>query len=396
MDNSTKYFIDLLSSFLCKHEPIQKDNIEWNEIMKFARIHNVSGMIYLAANKLPCDYSPSTDIKKMLEKDFLVTALRAESRDNGMEALIDALNEAKIPHVLIKGYVVKNYYPVKEMRTMGDIDFLIRPQDRAKSHELLQSIGFITGEAEDEVWHYSNNAVNLEVHTQIMYHNMHNGTDYVKYFSDAWEHTIPTSRPYTFELTVEYHFLYVMVHLAKHFDGKGCGIRMIMDIAVFLNFFKGKLDWAYINREIENLNLVLFSKNIYILCKRWFGLSFDFKLPEMEENFYEDLSDYILSAGTFGFYERDSSARVIRTELYQGNSEAKKTNKKIALIKIYISRLFPGYKEMCNGSHYKFLSGRPILLPIAWIYRFFRLAKDVGESNKEAEKQYEVISKLGL
>lgn len=401
MDNkNAMFFIDMLSSFVNNSNQVSNSNIDsntdWNEIIKLANIHNVTGIVYLAAKKLQDEYKPDIDVIRRLEKDFFITALRSEYRNNAMESLINAFNEAEIPHILFKGYVIKNYYPVNEMRTMGDIDILIKPKDREKSHKLLLSLGYKTGELEEEVWHYSNNVVSLEIHTKIMYHNIHNGIDYVQYFSEVWDHTIKTSRKYTFELSIEYHFIYIIVHLAKHFDGKGCGIRMIMDIAVFLNYFRDQLNWAYVNEEFEKLNLSLFSLNIFILCKRWFGTSFNFMLPDMDETYYKDLSNYIISAGTFGFYERDSAARVIRMELHQGDVGNIKKVKIAAMIKIYFMKLFPSYKEMCKSNHYWFVVGKPLLLPIAWIYRIFRLAKDICKSSKEAEKQYEIITKIGL
>jgi hypothetical protein len=407
MDSNTKYFITLLSSFINKQKPIPEQNIDWKQVYKLGKIHSVSGMVYLMAKELEQENKPSPEILRQLKKDFISTAMLSATQESEMNTIIETLNEAKIPHVLMKGYVLKNYYPAKEMRTMGDIDILIKPEDREKSHKLFQELGYAPTDPYGEVWVYAKGTVYLEIHTKIMCRNMHNRIDYIGYFSNAWNNIVQTQKAYTFEFENTYHFLYLMVHIAKHFDGSGCGIRMIMDIAVYLQYFKGSLDWSSINEEIKKLNLEIFSKNIYILCNHWFNTNFDFNLPYMEESFYDELSQYILSAGTFGFYQRNRHTRSLRNEYLESKVAGKKLTLKVAMINAYRKKLFPDYKTACADKYSSFIKNRPLLLPVGWICRFigyalekpkesFRLLVGIAKGRKEYRKQFEVISKLGL
>jgi hypothetical protein len=407
MDENTKYFITLLSAFINRQKLAVKQDVDWEQVYKLARIHSVSGMVYLMAQNIDEEYRPEPELLRRMKKDFFLTTMRAVSQETEIDTIVKVLNEERIPHLLMKGYVVRNYYPAKEIRTMGDIDILIKPEDRVKSNELLQELGYVRGNSSGEVWDYKKGDVHLEIHTLIMYHNIHNGTDYVGYFSDAWKHTVQTSKSYTFEFDISYHFLYLLVHMAKHFDGNGCGIRMIMDAAVYINYFKDRLDWRRIAAEIEKLNLVVFSKSIYILCGHWFGTSFNFRLPTMEEGFYREISQYILSAGTFGFYQRNLQAAVLRNEYLEGKVEGKEFSPKVAIVNVYRKILFPSYQVMSSIKYYSFIKNWPWLLPVSWIYRFiqcalikpkkvFRVLNGIAKGKEEAEKQYEVISKLGL
>jgi hypothetical protein len=407
MNKDNNCFIGLLSSFINGQEPKMQEKPNWEQVYKLAKIHDASRILYLMINKLQEEYKPSQEILNRIKKEVFSTALVSEVQKKRAEVIINVLNEAQIPHIFVKGFVVKNYYPIKEMRTMGDIDILIKPQDREKAHNLFLDLGYIPGYILGEVWDYTKGPVHIEVHTKLVYHNLTNGIDYVQYFSDVWEHVIQGSRPYTFELKMEYHYLYLMEHIAKHFDGRGCGIRMIMDIAVLHNYFKGSLDWRYINTELEKLNLGLFSKNIFLLCSKWFGISFDFPLSNMDDELYNNLCQYILSGGTYGFNERNQLAYKIRNEysdIYMGD---KKLIKMIIGLRYAVKRFFPDYKSMTDLDYCSFVRNRPLLLPIAWIYRFLYCAlfrsrkslntlKDIVGVGKENEKQSKLMSRSGL
>lgn len=407
MDIHTKYFIALLSAFINQHVPRQELDVDWAEIHRLATIHSVGGIVYLMAKKLDETHRPNSELLQKMEKNFASTIAISTVQNNEIEILKNTLNRAKVPHVFFKGSVIKNYYPVKEMRTMGDIDFLIKPMDREKTHKLLLELGYKAYQIEGEVWNYTKGTVHLEVHTQIMYHNISNSIDYVSYFSDVWSHVRQTSKGYTYGLTDEFHFLYLLVHTAKHFDGSGCGIRMLMDIAIYLIYFQGRLNWNYIQSEIQKLKLGVFSKNIFILCKLWFDVMFQEELPRQEESFYEELSQYILAAGTFGFYQRNPEARAL-LKIYSNHKVENQdfVPDVVTPLNFYKKRFFPDYKTMGECSYYSFIKNKPWLLPVGWMYRFlrclinyeryFEVLINVVKSKEESLKQYEVLRRLGL
>jgi hypothetical protein len=404
MDKNTVYFISLLSAFINSQDPQQDGDFNWEKVYMLSRIHSVSGTLYLMANKLKEGYQPDITLLNKMKKDFNSTLVRSVTQDAEIERIIEKLNGAKICHAFMKGFVVKNYYPVKEMRTMGDIDFLIKPEDREKTHQLMLEIGYEEGDTNEGMhWDYSLGTVHIEIHTQVMYNNLSNGVDYVSYFSDIWRHLRQKSNDYTYEFTEEYHFLFLLVHMAKHFDGSGCGIRMFMDISMYLIYFRDRLDWNYIKGELKRLNLELFSKNIFILCNRWFNVIFPEELARLDESFYEDLSHYVLSAGTFGFHHRNIHASTLR-KVYKSEKEASTV---LAILKAYRKICFPSYENMSKIKHYSFLRDRPFLLSVAWMYRIcrtlsvkgknsFQMLFDLAKNKEDVKVHYRVISKLGL
>lgn len=60
-----------------------------------------------------------------------------------MNQLIHQLDAHQIDHLLFKGFIVRDYYtPCPELRTFGDIDFVIRKEDRQKCDELMKELGY--------------------------------------------------------------------------------------------------------------------------------------------------------------------------------------------------------------------------------------------------------------
>ena len=58
------------------------------------------------------------------------------------EALSKRFTEQGIAHMPVKGYYLRRLYPVSGLRTFGDIDLLIHPEDRAKAHALMCALGY--------------------------------------------------------------------------------------------------------------------------------------------------------------------------------------------------------------------------------------------------------------
>lgn len=363
------YFIELLSAYINKKKPPTPNNIDWDEIIRLARIHSVYNMVYISLSKL--DEKP--EIFDYLRKRFIVSSNYAIQQEIWTEKVIDAFNKNNIDHLFIKGYVLRNYYPNKEARTFGDIDILINESDRKKSHEIIQSLGF---EYEDDdyieqVWSYIKGPVKLEIHSDVIYDELFDNSydfDYIEYFREKMKNRKLVSGC-TYELRKEDHFIYIIVHLAKHFYNAGVGIRMIMDIAVFIKHFGGSLDTEYISCELKRLKLDSLANIVYFICKKYF--STDVSCSSINEADEIAVTEYIINHGVFGFNDKD----VI-------NIDFNKTSKsRLGMIK---SKFFPDYDYMVK--YYKwFEKGSRIMLPYAWARRLFghitnkELRGDIGE-----------------
>lgn len=356
MDINKRYFLGLLSSYINEKQTlIPPDDIDWNAILELAKEHSVQVIIFLAVSKL----NDKPPIYNELRKMFFASVNVSTKQEYWMNSVINTLTENNIDHLLMKGYVLRHMYPDKEARTFGDVDILIKEKDRLKCDELIKSLGFEFDNVgyDKEVWTYDNTELHLEVHTAIIYTDLFFDFDYINYFKNKVGNA-QLVRGCTYELTKEDHYLYVMVHLAKHFYYYGVGIRMFLDIAVFLNKYKNELDFDYINTELEKMNITRFSNNVYSICKKYFETDIDCNmLAQAEENM---LMEYILSHGVFGFDGKNPY-----TALYYKEGKSK--------TRVFFEKIFPDYETMCRLNSW--YTGKPkILLPYAWIRRGFEFA----------------------
>ena len=402
MNNSQKYFLELISSQINETDVMVSENIiDWCEIYNLAKIHSLESIVFSAINKLQNKMDIPLEIYNKLKKKLLFQMKYNMVFDQNADKLIDVFNEEKIKHIVIKGYILKKYYPSREYRSMSDIDIFIDLSDREKVYKIMKYLGYENERQCDDVWTYKKKFSYIEVHTTLVEQEIKQDIDFKKYFSNPWEYTVSLKGDYSYTLNKNYHLIYLLVHIAKHFYGCGCGVRMIMDIAVYINKFGKELDWDYIWAEMDKLDLRLLTQNILILCNKWFDTNLDFEY-EIEEDFYNKLSETILTGGTFGFYNSNFRIAQIRNDIA-------KTNKKSNSVKTKVLKqmLFPSYEELIKSKQYLFLRDKKYLIGFVWIYRGFYQLKSRGfgslgylgsvlNSENKIKEQNETMNKLGL
>jgi len=383
-------FISILSAFINKKDVNISDDIDLNKIYTLAKIHDVVSIVEYKVNK------------KQYKKShyFLAYVMNSLKKENAVNEIFEEFNKNKLYHIIIKGHVLRDYYPVRELRTMGDADILIKSNDIDKANNIMLKLGYKRHDVRFGQWGYSRDNIFIELHENLVHEEIWNSFDYREYFKSAFDNSVVRSG-YTLELKKEYHFIFMIYHIAKHFESEGCGIRMIMDIAVFVKYFENIINWEYILEQLYNIKLKKFAENIFYICNVWFDTAFPFKLRQISENIFYEVSDYILSGGTFGFVNRSSGNKVIR----QGYVNSKE-NSKIKRLKGIIQWLFPNDFKMRQLSLW-YKNKSIVFLPIAWAIRFFLalikkrkiiILKAIGTitKKKEAVKEYNLLYELGL
>lgn len=400
MNGSFKVFLDMLISYLNGKKFNTEADINWDDIIKLAEIHNVQGMIY-ATLKESLVQVPST-VMDAFEKSFMATVKYSIRQEMEMERVKSAFKKEKIDMVLMKGYLIKNYYPSSELRTMGDVDFLIRSEDRQRSDKVLKSLGFefIKKESGASVWNYVKGTVLLEVHTSIIYQQLFLGVDYSKYFSNAFNY-IEEKSPFIYEMKPEYHFIYVLVHFAKHLYRVGSGIRMVMDIVVLLNKCGKEYDWGFIEKELEDIKLLEFTKKLFYMCYKYFDCYVPEKCKNGDDRVSEAFMVYVLKAGVFGQYNRDSFS--VKFNLTEDENKTKKLRYRVRNL---LQILFPDYDTMYGW--FAWFRGKPKwYLPIGWVRRWivnwkykresiFQKLKGAVIANEDSLEHNEIMKEIGL
>lgn len=364
-------------------------DISYPLLCSMLKSHNLSAIAYCVAKNSNNEHIPSEALKT-LENAFYDVVMRYSNQTSIIDELDSILTKNKIRHTFFKGAQIREYFPVPEARAMGDIDVLIDEENRGLVKDILTENGFNLINSNGPVYDYSKNNMLVEMHSKIINGKVGN-SNAEKCFLDAMEHC--SFDNYHGTLDINYHFAYLLTHIAHHFWFYGAGVKMILDLAVLLKQFDIDLD--IVLAKMEEIGLCDFSKVIISICYKWFGYGNEYISDTAKTE------AFLLGFGAFGNANRNKAAVVTRKELEE--------NKKPSSFSTRLRLLFPSYKKLKDIPYMKFMEGRPYLIVFGWIYRIFynlknkkAFVKDVNdrlnsdETKIEAQDELQYFKEIGL
>ncbi len=388
--NIQNYLIAVLRAYLNNEKIALDDSIDYLQLFELARKHNLSAVVFCVVKQAENRNIVPQSVYDTMQDSFYDAVFRYTAQTEGIRQLSDTLSSGGIKHIFFKGAEIKELYPVPEVRAMGDIDVLISQDDRDIVKDLLTSNGYNAVNTNGPVYDYEKNDVEIEMHTKIISGKVGNA-DAEAGFSDAIEYGV--YEEYRGTLEPNYHFAYLLAHIAHHFWFYGAGAKLILDLAVMLKSYDIDLD-AVINK-MDSIGLGDFSKIIINICYKWFGYGADFGLDT------QSTEEFLLQYGAFGNLNRNKSAVIQRKELEDGKSNSPFLTR--------LRLLFPSYEKMKNIPYISFIEDKPWLTPFAWIYRIFYNLKhkrdfvisataQIGtdETNRMAQMELKYFEEIGL
>lgn len=372
MEKEYGYLLHLLKSFIHKEVPEKQEDINWNMLIQLAGIHSVTGILGYMVKQYQLVDTPEMlqEIGHLCMRNFALYSIK----DIRMQQLIQKMNQEHIDHILFKGYVLKDYYSIPELRSYGDIDFVIRLKDRDRSNRLMMHQGYQVTTDWEPVMSYYKDTEYYEIHTDIMEIDVSDKADYKGYFKKMWDYAVRVDQ-HTWQFTPEFHFIYLLTHIAKHIYSSGAGIRMYMDIAVFIQHFEDKIDWDFIYHELQKIKLYDFCNVVLTAVKEWFDVQGPLDIQEPSKEVLDEFLGYTMEAGVYGHVNRETGVNELK--------RAGKENKKISRFAIVMKRLFPKASDI--EKRYTYLQNKHWLLPVAWVHRLFKTKETWGQHVHEAE-----------
>lgn len=358
MTETEQLFLHIVRAFARDEQINLPQDTDLTNLLQPAKIHSLSAVVgYVLNHQLQAKAFADTETSRWLQRALFQTVIKQTQRITAFEALLDRLNEAEIPVVLFKGCVVNRYYPDPAVRTFGDIDFLIQKTDQDHVDTLMLEWGYTRSIAEGTVWMYTKGDEKYEVHTALMPNLSVLTSSAQAFITSVWENTVPTKRKHVFELEPNYHFLFLLLHLAKHMRSTGAGVRMYLDLALMLKN-EPALSEMHLTAEADKLGFGEFFRSAMVLCHHWFGTVVSLPDQPIQPEVLEALEEYVMAAGVFGFHGRNPAVARLRDQ--QGG-----INRFGAIVRY----VFPSYASMKDA--YAFVNGRPMLLPVVWVVRWW-------------------------
>lgn len=353
------YFLkDQITDFSAKCDNIDISQHLLEKAFALAKMHSVSHIFANAV--LKNNLKISDDFAAKLNDSIRANYIQCVMQEYALGKIKKLLTEEKIRFIPLKGSVIKYYYPDKWMRNSCDIDILIEESNLDRAIKALtEKLNFsVASRASHDISLYFK-SVHLELHFQLVENGLVNKASDV--LSKVWDSSYPKDNSkYEYTMTDELFYFYHIAHMAMHFKGAGCGIRNFMDIWI-LNH---RVDFDSKKRRnlLKEGDLYKFALETEKLSEVWFSCKDYSDLLYSMENF-------ILNSGSYGSRKN----RVAITREKNSNS-----------VSYWFFRIFLPYSSMKYV--YPILQKYPLLLPIMWVKRWWRiLFSNNGQKNIKTE-----------
>lgn len=361
----SEYLIELVRCAILNEMPMAVPaEIDLKKLFDFSYYHRLENIAYYSLKKLGLYENEKASL---FEEYYNLSLLREATQQVNLEMITDEFEKAQIKHTVLKGSVIKHIYPSPEMRQSADIDILIDENKYIDARKIMERLGYHVddeekfGKSNDDGYEMGK-LMRVELHRHIVYSQ----SPWINICMEIENNLrLCDGYQYRYEMSKEDYFIYLIIHMAKHMKRSGMGIKLVLDVWVYLKRYTDELDRAYMNKKFDECGLRIFEEKMRQLSYYWFDNA------AIQDKLIMDLSSYIAYSGWIGTKKQEASESYL---IYTNNGR----NKKMWKFKYYMSVFFWPYKNMVI--RYKFLKRYPVLLPVCWAHRAITgllLKKDV-------------------
>ena len=378
MNYTEKTLIDILNASIHKKKVnIQLYNeINWDEMLKLSVEHNVTSLVYYGLkNSNLIENIPSDIINDFKKQTFFSSSFQLKHINNISEVL-RLFHKNDIETVVLKGLVVRNFYPNAEFRTMGDADIVVKKEKLDKAINLLRDLGYEEYERTNVDICFIKGSSRIELHWNLINQGRVNGGE--NFENNIWNELITVKVGDEDALSLNYEDLavHLFVHLIKHLADKGCGIRHFCDLVVLLESKEDEINWDSFWQKINEYKLEKSTKIVFYICTEYLGMNIKYKVDSkkyINEKYLEMLLKDIMNHGVFG--KNNEEEALARSAAFNCDE------KKVSPLQQYLKVFFPPVKRLMKN--YPYSEKYKILVPVAYIHRIIRCITNKEISNKD-------------
>ncbi len=313
-------------------------------LMRIARKHDIA---HLVAHGLDRN-GLLTDSNKEFGKEIIAAMYRSQRLSFDFQNICTALEAAQVPFIPLKGAVLRQLYPEAWMRTSVDVDILIHEADLDRAAAALLETCCCTCEKKGshDVLLWTKSRLCLELHYSLL--ETGNQSSYAPLLAEVWSYAVP--RPgyvYWQEMDDAMFYFYHLAHMAKHFEGGGCGIRPFIDLWILDQ--QPEVHAGKQNELLQSGGLLQFAEAARKLSRVWLA-------GEDHTALTAQMEQFIIRGGMFGSME---------------NSVVLQQQRKGSKVKYLLSRIFLPYDTL--KFQFPCLQKHKWLTPLFQIVRWFRL-----------------------
>lgn len=304
-------------------------------------------------------------------KEFSAIILKNMVKNNYSMQAISELERAGFSCVTLKGNAISSLYPKPEYRISSDTDILINPDDEAGITMALEKMGYTVKPRKKNDHHfkaYHSVGGLLEGHISLFSENTR------KFILDGISLRNEPDMRINFDghdiltLGVNDGLMYLTAHYIKHLINGGGGIRQMLDLLIYTEHYKDKIDFEKYGQKLKQLRYNKLIDVVKTIGAMYWGFDYDIKYPELAEKLLTDSEEGGIfghnTKSRHGFY--DDYCRLRKSSISYGIAKTFKAERNL------FNRLFPsGEFLVSNGFKY---ARNKVLIPFAWASNLFAAA----------------------
>ncbi|AWI06379.1 nucleotidyltransferase domain-containing protein [Clostridium drakei] len=347
------------------------DNINWNIVFKMAKEHDVFAFLYPIIKSMQDNFNHEDEIVLKWKKNTILASIIQKQNINKMTSVLRALNEAEIQVIGLKGLVLRELYPVKELRTMSDSDILVHFEDVEKVEKILLNLGYFEYSRDSKHILFSHKRfLPIELHWKLIDTLYFKNADYIE--RSIWENTenVNICSATVLVPSLENQILYLCLHMAVHFVYSGFGLRQLCDLVILVETQRHKVNWNSFYEQVKKCKIENFVIAIFEVCKRLFHMVVPNELynREVENNEYIDMIiDSVFIGGVYGGIYGKVILSAVDDKLLSYCESDRQSHSFMGKFKCIVGFFFPRADKL--SKRYSYVKKHPMFIPLAWLHR---------------------------
>ena len=398
MTNEQKALLAILKSSLCGEKiQIESDaQIDWKQVMREAFLQAVALLTFDALPPIKNIIPP--DIYSLWSRTAYSIIANNTRVHASQKELVELLDQNAIHYTILKGEAAAQYYPNPQLRTLGDVDFLINPTERDKTANLLVANGF-SRRVDSHICHevFTKPHSHLEMHFDLAGIPEGEAGAMVRNFTTDILTTCVLAKQNEDEFKMPsdtLHATVLLLHTQHHLLGEGIGLRHLCDWCCFVSSTAQEDFWQQsLIPFLKQIGLFKFAVTLTEICVIYLGLTSPDWLKTSNPELCEQLLEDILSGGNFGVKDsrREISGAMISHRGKRGVSGSK------------LSNLFETMAASVKQQNPK-AQNNPLIFAAHFSYRLGRYAVRVAtgkkasvlDANTQADQRKKVYKQLKI
>lgn len=219
------------------------------------------------------------------------------------QRLHEVMTKNNIPYAAMKGAASAAYYPDPDRRVMGDVDFIVRPEDIERARAALEAEGFTRKKQNVHHMEFQRGKSDWELHWQPPGFP----ADHViqRYIGEMVDKAVMGRE--CMVVCPFHHGLIVLTHNAGHMQQGGIGLRHICDWVVFASSFSDEEFRAMFEQPLREVGLWRYAQLSMQLGVRFLGAPERAWAGRDDDALLDAIMQDVLDGGNFGLKDENRS-----------------------------------------------------------------------------------------